>query len=469
MRNMTKFCLVLITALVLLISAATPALAREYKTNIEGAPELEATAIGSNEFLVGQPGVLQIMVQNNGDFSGEIKRLNDKVMAVGYLSQMGAPLIPPCTTAVSITATLKSNVSSFEILNDTVVIGTLPSGGATMQPVAFQVRVDKNARPGSYRLNLELEYTYLEDVGWLNKVDLPEYVDELQLSPYYEPQFTFYWGTKIQSEYIPIEIKGTYFSAEVIGTENVRVGATGIITVVIENSGVGEATEVTAEIVPGGNFIPVDKGAFLSDLGGRESRVVKFKVEVSDGAIAKTSPLGIVIKYKDEDDVPRQSQLTVGIPIGEEVEFEIIQKDNPGIGVLNPGAEAVISVLIKNTGDSETRNVLARINVVDPFSSTDEISYMGTLQPGETGIAKFRISAEDDALPKPYALDVVVKYWDEEGNSYTSKPMKAELEVQQPADSTPMGQTIGIIAGVSAGLGYYLFNKRRKKSASAKS
>jgi hypothetical protein len=463
----TKLYLVIILVVALLISMATPAMARKIKTSIEGSPELDATLVGNNEFMVGQDGVLQIMVHNNGTFSGEIEDPNDKVMAIGYTTQMGTILVPPCTTAVDITATLMSDVPSIEVLNSTVVIGTLPSGGFTVQPMAFQIRVDEDTRPGKYQLKLKLEYTYLENVRWLNEVDYPEYVDELQLSPYYEPEYEFFRASGMTTEYILLRIYGTHFSAQVIETEGVMAGATGIIAATIENSGLGEAKEVTAEIVPTSNFIPVDQKALLGDLGGGESSVVKFKVEVSSEAIAKISPLDIVMKYKDENDVYRQTQLTVGVPIRDKVGFEI-QQSNPDIAVLNPGSEAVISVHIKNTGDSETRDVVARINAVDPFTSTDEISYVGTLRGGETGVAKFRISTDNDAVPKPYALNVVVKYWDAEGTSYTSKPMKVKLDIEQPVDnSTPVWQIVGIIAGVSAGLGYYFFNKRRKKSVKA--
>jgi len=462
-----KFYLVLIMVVALLIGIATPVLAREIKTSIEGSPILEASIAGNNEFMVGQDGVLQIIIQNNGIFSGKIEDPNDKVMAVGYTNQLGVVFVSPCTTAVGIIATLKSNASSIEILNDTAVIGTLPSGGSIMQPMAFLIRVDEDAKPGEYKLNLELEYTYLENVWWLNEVEYPEYIDELQLSPYYEPEFKYLWASVMETEDISLRVFGTHFSAEVIGMEEIRVGVAGIITATIENSGFGKASEVMAEIVPGGNFIPMDNKAFLGDLGGKESRTVKFKVEVSDEAIAQTSPLDIAIKYKDENNVPRQTQVTIEVPIGQKVKFEIRQS-NPSIAVLNPGVETVISVPIKNTSDFEVSDILARINAVDPFTSTDETSYVGTLQAGETGIAKFRVSAEDDALPKLYALNVVVKYWDAEGNSYTTKPMKVKLKVEQAADSTPIWQIVGIIAGASAGLGYYFFNKRRKKSAPAK-
>lgn len=460
MGNKAKIGLALGILSMMLIGMAAPALAYDPVTNIEGAPDLEASVVGSNEFLVGETGTLQISVHNSGTYSGKIKELDDKVMALGYRTSMGTILINPCTTALNVNATIKSDTPSIEFLGDTAGIGTLPSGGAAMQPLTFRMRVSKDVSPGEYMLDLELEYTYLENISWLNEISYPEYANETQVSPYYEPEFKFFWGIIVQTVSIPVQVTGTHFSAEIVGLDDVRVGATGVITAVIANSGLGEANDATAEIVPGGNFVPVDKGTFLGDLPGGESSEVKFRAEVPDEAIAKISPLDILIKYKDENDVPRQSQLTVGIPVGEEIEFSLVEHDNPGIPTVTPGSEMVLTVPIENSSDVEAGDILARVNVIDPFSSTDELSYIGTLQPGESGTARFKIKADGDALPKPYALDVVVKYWDDEGNSYTSDPMKVQLEVVTPVD-TSKGRNIGIAAGISAGVAYYFLHKKK--------
>ena len=458
MKGKIKFWLVAIMALALLVNTATTVLAR-----VEGEPDLKATVIGSNEFRVGQGGALQIMVENKGTFSGEMEDPDDKVMAVGYLTPMGVTLVPPCTTAVGTTATLESGSSSIEVLGETAAVGTLPSGRSTMQPIAFHLRVDKDAKPGTYKLTLKLEYQYLKDVDWLNP---PEEGEES--SPYYEPQFEFDWGSEVQREDISVKVIGTYFSARVTQTEGIRVGATGIIAVSIENSGFGEAHDVTAEIAPGGNFVPVDRGSFLGDISGGNSATAEFRVSVSEEAIVKTSPLDILIKYKDENDIPRQSLITVGVAVEKELEFEVGQVDLEN--ELTPGVEGVVSVPIKNTSNSEVRDVLARVNVIDPFTSTDETSYVGALQAGETGTAKFRISVDNDAVPKTYALDVVVKYWDSEGNSYMSKPMKVKLEVKPASglSEQTVALIIGMIVAIAGVSSYLIVKKRRKRLISAK-
>jgi len=390
---------------------------------VNGKPNLQVTVVGSQELPVGQVGALQIMVQNMGIFLGDVNDPADQVMAMGYLTATGVTLVPPCTTAVGVTATLTSESSSIEVLGGEASLGTLSRGMSTIQPITFQLYIHKDAQPGTYKLDLKLEYQYLSDVDWLNPGEA-------------SPQFDFHWGSRVQQVQISITVVGTYFSAVITQTEGVRAGATGIITVDIQNGGASEAYDVTAEIAPGTSISPIGPASFLGDVAGNSSVTTQFKVSISKEAVAKNSSVNILIKYKDDRDVPRQSLLTVGVMVEGKLNFEVqtIQVD----GRLTPGSERVITVPIVNAGDYEAKDAIAKINIVNPFatapfSTTDDTAYIGTLQPGESGSAKFRISVDADAVPKPYILEVEVQYWDSLGNSYTSDTMIATVTVQQPS------------------------------------
>jgi hypothetical protein len=419
--NKMRFWLIILAVVALLASVVgttVPVLA-----SVAGKPNLEVTVMGSQELPVGQIGAFQIMVQNIGTFSGDVEDPADQVMALGYLTATGVALVPPCTTAVGVTATLTSGSSSIEVISGAAFIGTLSRGMSTTQPITFQLYIHKDAQPGTYKLDLKLEYQYLSDVDWLNPGEA-------------SPQFDFHWGNRVQQAQISITVVGTYFSAVVTQTEGVRAGATGIITVDIQNGGASEAYGVTAEIVPGTSISPVGPASFLGDVAGNSSVTTQFKMAVSKEAVAKNSSVSILVKYKDDRDVPRQSLLTVGVMVEGELNFEVqpVQVD----GSLTPGSEKVITIPIVNAGDYEAKDAVARINIVNPFaaapfSTTDDTAYIGTLQPGESGSAKFRISVDADAVPKPYILEVEVEYWDSLGNSYTSDTMRATVTVQQPS------------------------------------
>jgi hypothetical protein len=449
--NKIRFWVIILLGLALLVSVVgitTPVLAA-----VKGKPNLKVTVVGSQELMVGQVGTFQIMIQNIGTFSGDVEDPADQVMALGYLiTAPGITLVPPCTTAVGVTANLTSGSSSIEVVSGSASIGTLSRGMSTTQPITFQLYINKDVQPGSYKLDLKLEYQYLSDVDWLNPGGGAS------------PQFDFHWGNRVQQVRISITVVGTYFSAVVTQTEGVRAGATGIITVDIQNNGASEAYDVTAEIVPGTSISPIGPASFLGDVSGNSSVTTQFKVTVSKEAIAKNSSVGILIKYKDDRDVPRQSLLTVGVMVEDKLnfEFQTIQVD----GRLTPGSERVITIPIVNAGDYEAKDAVAKINIVNPFatapfSTTDDTAYIGTLQPGESGSAKFRISVDADAVPKPYILEVEVQYWDSLGNSYTSDTMRATVTVQQPSGLSTT--TIIIISVAVVAVVVVLFGAMRRR------
>jgi hypothetical protein len=435
--NKTRLWLIIVLALALLVSVAgtsAPVLAA-----VQGKPDLEATIVGSQELTVGQVGVIQVMVQNVGSFSGDVETPADQAMATGYLTATGITLVPPCTTAIGITATLTSPASSIEVLGGEASLGTLSRGMSTIQPISFQLYIQQNAEPGTYKLDLKFKYQYLSDVDWLNPGGAT-------------PQFDFHWGNRVQEEEISITVVGTYFSAVVTQTEGMRAGATGIITLNIQNSGASEAYDVTAEIVPGSSVSPIGQASFLGDMPGDTSVTTQLKASVSSQAIAQNSSVDLMINYKDDRNVPRQSLLTIGVMIEAKLNFEVepIQVE----GSLTPGSERVITIPIVNAGNYVADNAVARINIVNPFatapfSTTDDTAFIGTLQPGETGLAEFRISVDSDALPGPYMLEVQVEYFDSLGNSYTSDTVRATVTVQQPSGLSTLAIVLISLAGVA--------------------
>ena len=436
MTNRMRFWLIIPLVLALLASVAGTT--GSVLAAVSGEPDLEAAIVGSQELTVGQVGALQIMVQNVGTFSGDVDDPADQAMATGYLTATGITLVPPCTTAIGISANLTSPSSSIEVLSEAVSLGTLSRGMSTIQPIAFQLYIQEDAEPGTYNLDLRFEYQYLEDVDWLNPGEVT-------------PQFEFHWGNMVQEEQISITVAGTYFSAVVTQTEGIRAGATGVITVDIQNSGASEAYDVTAEIVPGGSVSPIGQASFLGDMPGNSSASTQFKVAVSEEAVAKSSSVSILVKYEDARDIPRQSALAAGVSIEGKLDFEVqpVQVD----GSLTPGSERIITIPIMNVGNYEAEDAIARINIVNPFavapfSTSDDTAYIGTLEPSESGLAKFNIGVDSDALAKPYILEVQVEYWDSSGNSYISDTMRATVTVEQPSGLSTTAIVLISIGGV---------------------
>jgi len=437
---------------------------------VEGAPDVEAMVVGDNEFRVGMTGRLELMLQNKGTFDGRVTGADDQVLAYGYLMS-GMMVAYPCTTAQNLTVTLESSNPAIEVVGPTAYVGTLARSYVTPQPLGFDIRVYRYADVGEYELELHVSYEYTRDVDWLNPPDtLPVYPDPDAYNPStYQPQFNFVREERTETIPVKITVGGSYFKAVETVAEGMRPGATGSLTVVLGNDG-ETAYDVTAEVLPSGNFVPVDRASYLGSVRQGEKVTTEFKIAVSRDAIAKTSPISIRVSYTDRRDVSQSTVVTAGVDIAARVEFEVVSVvvDSP----MEPGGKREMGVSIRNTSLTDVTDAVARINAVDPFSSTDDSAFIGDMPAGELRVAKFQISADDDATVKPYGIDVEVKYSDGNGDIYTSDVMKAYLDVL-PRRALPLETAlliaVLIVGGGAAGIfGWRAYRDRKARVAATR-
>jgi len=76
-----------------------------------------------------------------------------------------------------------------------------------------------------------------------------------------------------------------------------------------------------------------------------------------------------------------------------------------------------------------------RISVSDPFSTTDDQAFIGSLAPGESALAKFNLKVDDTATTKMYGINSEIKYEDVDGHDRISDNIKIQVETL-PAVST---------------------------------
>jgi len=119
--------------------------------------------------------------------------------------------------------------------------------------------------------------------------------------------------------------------------------------------------------------------------------------------------------------------LTLKIKVNDQADFEIVNTT----GSLSPGGENIIDITIKNTGEEEAKNVKAIINPADPLSTTDSAAFLSTIAPGSTAVAKIKIKADSEAVPKEYGIDTVLKYETPEGDIKYTDILQAPVEVKE--------------------------------------
>lgn len=124
--------------------------------------------------------------------------------------------------------------------------------------------------------------------------------------------------------------------------------------------------------------------------------------------------------------VMNQNQ-TLKIKVKNQADFEIVNTT----GSLSPGGENMIDITIKNTGEEEAKNVKAIVNPADPLSTTDSTAFLSTMAPGSTAVAKIKIKADSEAVPKVYGIDTILKYETPEGDINYSDVLDAPVEVKE--------------------------------------
>nr|QNO46281.1 hypothetical protein BMKLIDEH_00002 [Methanosarcinales archaeon ANME-2c ERB4] len=108
---------------------------------------------------------------------------------------------------------------------------------------------------------------------------------------------------------------------------------------------------------------------------------------------------------------------------------------------------------------------MARISVTDPFSSTDDQAYLGTLAPGESVTGTFVLDTDSDATIKPYGIDTEIRFKDAAGDLKISESMTATATIEPLIPTSAKVKPyilpavlLVLLVLVAAGVRYYLTN-----------
>jgi len=429
MRTIIKFSCILLILFACLIA---PAIAgTQY---MAGSPQMSAYIAGTNEFSPGQEAKLTIVVENTG--TNEFKFVQP-----GIVDREDFP-----NTAKFVTVGLIAGTAPLAVKSDPQMLGDIKAGSSAN--AIFTTKINSDAAAGSYMIKVPINYTYL----------------------YYAEQYgfdTIQYSYKTTDEIveIPIKIKPVV-SIDVLSAvpEHVNVGTEGYIDMKIKNTGSENGTKAIVKIVRNGNspIIPTDSSVYIGDFASGSIANARYKVSVASDAERQTYPVDIVVVYQNkEGDFVSSRTDTVGIPVGGKVDFTVISP----LAEMNPGNKKIINVEYKNTGETTVYSAQSRISAVDPFTSNDDVAYLGDIKPGGSAIASYEVSVDRTATIKEYGLDSEIRYRDALDNTYISDTMKVKISVIQTTGlaavlSNPVYIAI-IIAGI-IGIVYLVLHFRKK-------
>jgi hypothetical protein len=401
---------------------------------MSGSPQLSAYISGTNEFSPGSDVSLTLVIENSG--------LNEfKMVQSGIIDREDLP-----NTAKLLMVSLSAGNAPLIVKSDPQMVGDL-KGGSTVTST-FNVKVLSDARSGSYTLPVTINYTYLEFAEQYG-------IDTIR----------YYYKTTNESVPLAIRIKPD-ISIDVLSaqSDHLNVGTEGYLNLKIKNSGYEDGTKAVVKVIRNGNspIIPTDSSVYVGDFPSGSTVDCRYKVSVAKDAERSTYPVDVAVVYenKDGDTVTSRSE-TIGIPVGGKIDFAIISAP----AELNPGNKKVITVEYKNTGDTTVYSAQGRISAVNPFTSNDDIAYLGEIKPGESVVASYEVSVDRAATIKEYGLDSEIRYRDALDNSYISDTMKVRVNVTAQAGipailSNPI--MMSVIIAVIVGIGYAVYKFRKK-------
>mgnify|MGYP000725132825 CR=1 FL=1 len=201
--------------------------------------------------------------------------------------------------------------------------------------------------------------------------------------------------------------------------------------------------------------------------GEQTEKPFQYTIEISNNAQAGTYPLILTLMYGYQENIQIDGDnetslgitnlevgmwyevgvqnITIPISVKEEARFEVTDVS----GELVADEEGLLSVTFKNVGDLPIKDATVRISASDPFSTTDDQAFIGSIASGESAVALFNLKVDETATTKMYAINSEIKYEDVDGHDQISDVIKIQVET---LPAIPTSEKLGNLKIIVAGL-----------------
>jgi hypothetical protein len=189
---------------------------------------------------------------------------------------------------------------------------------------------------------------------------------------------------------------------------------------------------------------PVDVTVDVQDIesiGAGETGTVWFPIRIDDDAPAGTYHLRMETCYdhiwnvqvSGTPDKPNINywnttgveNYTIVIVVKKESDFEVTGV----VSDLQVGGTGFLNVTYQNTGEETATDAIARVSGMLPFTAVTNQERLGTILPGESVTAHFRVSTDRSAVPKVYGISTGIRFMGEDGDIRISDPMQIGVSV----------------------------------------
>ena len=399
----------LVALVVVLSVAAVPGPAAADTT---GEPDLDAV-FTDNSVTAGEETSLQLQLINRGDVDeGSVRnpQWTDRV-----------------TTARGLTVTVQDDDVPIDVRTGTQAVGTLREGSAP--PLSIPVAVDEDARPGTYTVDVVVEYTYT------SRIDDND-GDETE-------------RTVRRTIPVTLEVEADA-SFEVVGVDSeVRSGATDTVSLTVANDGSAAATDARFTLESPNADLTVGGAAAATRSVGRlapgEQVTVDYEVTAARSVRPQDYALTLTAQYEAGGVTRTSAARTVAVAPAPEQTFSVVNASS----AVAVGGTGSVTVELRNDGPlavSDARVALdstsGRLLVGGGASAS---RFVGSWAPGETRTVSYELTATDDAEPRDYTLSTTVTYRDDEGD-VASAPSRSLGVLPAPEQTFEIANTSATLA-----------------------
>ncbi len=247
--------------------------------------------------------------------------------------------------------------------------------------VNYELKVSDQASTGVHSLNLGLDY----------ESDNRRYSEQIQL------------GILVEGEE-DLTIVDTNYAEINPGDEDTE------ITAIIQNLGTRKAKNIVIEPSIDHPFTATtNQDKQMGSLSSDEKGSITLDLDIADEIDSGKYKIPLNLSYSINNE-RKSVQKDLEVKITGEPELEII---NTEFSPTTPSAGGKVSMIatIKNVGEKEINSVsLQGVDKVNqPVSYTKDEDFIGSLDPGETAQGALKLEFDNDATPKTYQLETMIR------------------------------------------------------------
>ncbi|MFB6310154.1 MAG: COG1361 S-layer family protein [Salinirussus sp.] len=368
--------------------------------------------------VTGEP-VLSATLQTDGVSPGEQTTLDITLLNNGSV-ETGSVDNPTLTDRVTTARGLKIEIDRKDRVPITVhagtyAVGSLPEGGQA--PLQVPITVDEDAKPGNYRLPINVSYRYTEEIDSAGEEDTEEVRRDLNVTLQIEKSPRF----RVHEVSAPI-----------------RVGATDTISVTLRNVGRRDARDARVTVSSETRSLTFAGGVEATRYVGywpkRSNRTVEVEATVDETAAADQNySMAVQTTYADRYNRTQVSDVRrFALRAGPEQDFAIENTSS----TLAVGEDGTLRGTIRNTGTETVSNAVVILTderaTITPLETESPI---GNLNPGDTADFSFplEISEEAEAGLRQFTIDTRYRTADDTLVDGPSLDVSGDVAQERPA------------------------------------